>query len=229
MNARYRNKHPSMRLFKVNERCGKCDMYHDDKAVSWLQLLLITVGTLDKKTLEGYIRNGEFSHLCGHNWCINPFHIHVEPAFTNDSRKKCHSQRGGGEQVQCDHVPPCILEPSPAPRKVRKIYVKKLHRMQKEHKKKVVHTFVDESDDANVTFEGTTLDYMQHLIDNAPVSEPALTLDDMAFQCPGCHAWLGDCAIKVRNASDFRESGADMKDSLMGKHSPSPMESADTA
>ncbi|KAL0229133.1 hypothetical protein GEMRC1_013753 [Eukaryota sp. GEM-RC1] len=46
------------------------------------------------------------SHLCGHDWCVNPNHLCFESALTNRNREYCHDFIGSA--VMCRHPPNCF-------------------------------------------------------------------------------------------------------------------------
>ena len=47
----------------------------------------------------------EFSHLCGHKFCVNPKHIIVEKQSCNQKRRRCH--RMG--RCRCDNTIKCVF------------------------------------------------------------------------------------------------------------------------
>ena len=57
------------------------------------------------------------SHLCGHEWCCNPKHLHSEPRHLNLSRRGCRAYvnvQGRWFKV-CKHTPSCMTTASATP------------------------------------------------------------------------------------------------------------------
>jgi hypothetical protein len=73
-------------------------------------------GHVHEDTLPWYIILLRGTLKCGHNWCVNPFHVVLESAFESNRRKErfesfATTSHKKHDSRQCPHDPPCINTP----------------------------------------------------------------------------------------------------------------------
>ncbi|KAK3683257.1 hypothetical protein LTR37_020400 [Vermiconidia calcicola] len=183
-NCKFSTKPCLLKIIGLGVVCTSCGKHHADQGLDWIVILLIGCGILVGKTLALYVKKGmHISHRCGFNWCINPFHFWIEHLTVNEDRKKCHSRRKQGTQLQCKHSPPCILGPadSPRPRPTHRAYRAQLQR------------FADLEYDTcdNCEYTGTGPEVMFHVMKHHALEpEVERTKEEMGFNCIACGLYI---------------------------------------
>ncbi|KAK5729553.1 hypothetical protein LTR17_011856 [Elasticomyces elasticus] len=184
----YTKKPTSLSLVGFGVECPGCGQHHHDSRCSWIDVLLIGCGILTPDVVTEIMANGyTYSHLCGYNWCINPFHIALEDQKSNNDRTKCHrkremSKRRLAKAKPCAHDPPCILDEVD------------FHILFKENQDKVVEakkstnvSCIDET----CSETGNAAEIMYHEMKiHAPELEPPRRLEELVLQCTGCEHHL---------------------------------------